>query len=1573
MERNREARRGSMAATNGLLRRRQRSSSLRDSPEEDGPTELQETARLRDRGSKKDRQRDRSRRNKRRRGDNRDEGEESTEESVDDEEEDEDEDGGAVRMLPPNPVSSSSLSNHNHRRSFPPAKVVRATPAWKVTDEMIGVSVPRKARSASAKRSHEYWIGGGGGGGGEEQIQRQASTSPARPSVIAPSAAPISPSSSNVSSRKKIKTIGLKHRPPKISKSSSSIQEEIEIEVAEVLYGLMRQPQCPSKQEIITNASQRLDSKDTNGSNNDTKSRVSSPISISPSAAPQSVTVPQNSSSSTAPLPAVAAKRKKPRAMKYEEESTTIFAIRKGAVSSATKVDSEQRAKMEVSSPKFEKSSGSAVENRVASFDLGDSPAAAMSSEPQPDSVKPERNTISDSKSLTEELESRVGVLTKEEEAPSLKKKSPCARLDVHLEDVTATKAISATSELESKREEKFKFDLMAPPSRSSPERDGVIDFVSDRKPTVPDVAMVQKMETVEEGEEKVEKNGKDAGDVGLEEKKSEALLEEAESLKPIAKERILDLQLDLEKHDRKSGTGSKIQNHVQKQQQQQPKASRIDQNAEKTAQSITLPLQMTVAGWPGGLPPLGYMPPLQAVVSMDGSSGSSTALQLPHFLHSQPRPKRCATHYYIARNIFYQEQFTRVNPFWPAPAGSASLYGANSYNLNAMPSTESTIIGNQSQGSFQGKNLNSVLDKGQAETTFSGHIGKEKSSAVLQQAPQQAAAGNLVHGPAFVFPLSQQQAAAAAATRSGTTKSVITTGNVAPSSAANSVPGPPMSSSSTAAAATSLSFNYPNMAANEAQYLAILQNNGYPFSLPYHIGVPPAYRGGAHAQAMPFFNGPFYSPQMIHHQQFQQQKQSLHFQPQPIHQGHQNTSTSSGSTSSHKHSQTQPKQLQGSGRNGVAGNTSSFPPSKDQQPQPTPEQQQNQRAPSPNQARQLEAEMGREDTPSTAHIQVSHPHKSVYGQNFAMPIHTQNFAMMAPAALDGGGSGVHAEKHQQQGMKGGVELIPQAFAMSFASFNGNATAPGLDFSSMAQNHTIFQSHPEAARRGYQIAAAAAQVAQQKKNHQTSEEGKTGGDPINGGEERNAMAGKAPANVGQSLTFSRPDTTDSLGSTILGNTVMDSSARTLDLSSAPVMGNRASRSITTTATTTTATASVSTPNPQQQHLIQLQKQQQMQQLQQQHKFAVAAAARSKASTPPSSSVASKFQNSLSVFPQTLVQSSSPAQSPQWKNTLRTAVSQTPPSLASSTTSSLKNLPQQQGRTQQGHTQISFGMNAKSATAPQGQPLPINNQSQSQSTAVVGSSPTSSISKSVGGSPRTTSTGKKSGPAPTLSLQQSKNSQSGPSRKSSPVGGMKVPSVLSNSHLTTASSSGPKPQLQQQQQQPQMLQQAQLIFSNAAYMQAQSPQSTTTTSATAGYYHQRSQAEQQQQQGSSTSSGMLSMCPPSHSLTGATTSNPSKSAAANNMKGSGLPPPGLLHAAQFAAQSAGNPQQLRPIAFPYLHAVPAAVQVKQAEQKQPAVCFVDDEGLLKENVRSVRRLEDNVKATNRRDRRGSGSN
>ncbi|OAY27929.1 protein TIME FOR COFFEE isoform X3 [Manihot esculenta] len=1613
MERNREARRVSMAAANGLApRRRHRSSSIRDSPEDDGPVELQETARLRDRGTgKKDRDRDRERerdrdrdrdrdrerdrerdrdrdrdrmssRGKRRRGDrlmhgsNREDGgDESSEESVNDDEDDEDDDGGGVgssmRMLPPNPssLSSSSMSNHHHRKSFPPpAKVFRAAPAtalWKAPDEMIGVSVPRKARSASTKRSHEW---ASSCGVGSEQIHRQASTSPVRssgPSVAAmlasasASPAPVSPSSSNASIKKKMKPNGPKQRLPKsCTKFTSSAQEEIEIEIAEVLYGLMRQPQVPTKPEIVVaNDSIKFDLREVSNhkSTVDAKSRVSSPISNSPSTIPHSSSIPPtNSSSSATPMSATAPKRKRPRPVKYEDENPSVYHVRNSSISSTIKVDIDQPPKIETCSPNLDKNSGSAAENGVVPHDTPSSQAVPVPTEAQPQQeqvqVMSESNPLLDSKHCVQESESKDLDVSKEEpRSPKRESSQVGLRLDDR-ESVTATKAISTISDVETQREEKFQIDLMAPPPvRSSPERDSeIVSVAVDPKPGITDLETEMKPAVKEE--DKAVKMGKDVN-VEPQEKKTEVVAEEIESHKPnviLNKERNFDLQLDLEKSDKDSGvvsgSGSKAHQHVQKQlQQQQP-------NTDKAAQSNSLPLPMSMASWPGGLPHMGYMAPLQGVISMDGSAVASAAIQPPHLLFSQPRPKRCATHYYIARNIHYHQQFTRMNPFWPAAAGSALQFGAKACNVNVVPSTDF----------HSSKGMNSAQDKGHGLAIFPGHTGKEKSSQtsnvidtaqrkqiLLQQPLAPGAPSNILHGPAFIFPLNQQQAAAAASVRPGSVKSPVT-GSTASSSACNSAS---ISAATTAVAgATTMSFNYPNMSGNETQYLAILQNSPYPIPIPAHVGATTTYRGTA-PQPMPFFNGSFYSSQMIHPPQLQQQQPPMPHSQQGQ-QVHQNSSISSGSSSSQKHLQNQQQRLHGSGINSGSGNLHGFPNSKNQPPQSSQLQQrhqmQNQNV--PHQARQLDSEFGGEDSPSTADSRVSRTNMSIYGQNFAMPIQPPNFALMTPPTIGGASaSGIPAEKKQQQsqpqGSKVGIEPS-QAFAMSFASINGAATSSSLDISASAQNHAILQSLPEAARHGYHFmaAAAVAQAAQQKKNYRVSEEGKTGGaDGSNVEEERKVIpGGKAQLNSGQSIAFSRPDLTDTSVSTIPVSTVIDSSARTLNLGSASarVTGSAMPSSIST----------INASNVQQLQRNQQQQQQQQQiiQLQKQQQFAVAAAASAWSKTPAtsngsvytdhissSSSMAGKFPNSLSGFPSILVQSSSsPAHSPQWKNSVRTTTSQVPSPSISSTSSSLKNLPQQQGRVQQGHAQISFASNPKPSAAPQGQSAPSSTQSPSPP-VVVGSPTTSSISKGAGGSPRTTSTSatNKGAQSSILSSQQGKNS-SVPTQKSPPVGGKNIPSILGHPHNSpSTSSSVTKPQLTpQQQQQLHALQQTQMLY-NGSYMQAQvqhAANSTHTTSVASGLYFQRHRSDQQQQPQVS-SAGML--CSPV-SVPNTITTDPAKAVAAataaSNMKGGGLPSQGLIHAQFSAAQTTGKPH-LVPAGFPYVH----AVQVKPAEQKQPA--------------------------------------
>eukprot|EP00268_Persea_americana_P049718 TRINITY_DN533_c0_g1_i29.p1 TRINITY_DN533_c0_g1~~TRINITY_DN533_c0_g1_i29.p1 ORF type:complete len:1521 (-),score=401.49 TRINITY_DN533_c0_g1_i29:642-5204(-) len=1511
MDRNQEARRGAMAATvNGLSRRRQRNSSgFKDSPEEDGAAELHETTRLRDRGSKKerDRDRDRSSRSKRQRGGERllhesnreEEGEESTEESVDDEEEEEEYEDAA---------------QFHHRKSFP-TKAVKPILPWKVPDEM---TVPRKARSVSAKRSHECWISGGGSNG-REPIPRQASTSPARPSAVGPvPEAPVAPPSSNASARKKMKLIRTKNRPPKVSNGASIQESEIEIEIAEVLFRMTRQVQSPSKQESAS--SQKFKSRDSIGSSIDAKSGESSSIAISQTAIDQSSVLQQNSNPS-----AIAPMRKRPRPHKSEEEIPATASFTALDASYAAKIEADQSAKVGISSPKSDTHMFAAVENGCGSVsvDLGSSLPPEM---PQ-DSVKTESTLVAES----DDPDGQFGIGTRDKTVLPAEE-TPCAKVeDPDLEDTKTTKMEAPSiASADYPQEEKFKIDLMAPPSeKSSPLRDEIPDL---EKPLALDAEPVPKEEIMKADEEKEEQIVEE-GEVGLTEKTG-TIAKELKSEKQMIDEWIPDLKLDVEKQVKKQPIKGTIN---------EPKA-------EKPVQPAALPPQMTVASWSGRLPfgHMGPIPPhLPAVVARDGSS-----------IIVQPQPKRCATHCHIAQYINYHRQFARPNPFWPGIAGSASLLGTKPENIIDVPPTESVTSGNPLQGSSFGKDLSFMQDKGPGAIV--GHTMKDKSSPaiftdidqrkrlILQQVPQPASTNN-ISAPAFLYPLNQQQPAPV--TQSRAVESVTNTGNAASSSSSSdSIAGSAASSVSTSA--TTVSFNYANVPTNEAQYFAMLQSNGYPFPLPAHIGAPPLYKG-SHHPVVPFFSGPFYPPQMLHPSQLQhlQQPQSHSTAVQP---GKHNTSKSSGSSQKHQ----QQQQLQGCIGNTGGGISHGFPNLKQCQ------QVQQNYLPPPH-SRQLESEIGNDHRPSTADSRVSHAQKSVFSHNFTMPIPPQNFTIMTPAALGGGNQS--EKQQQQQSLKGGMELNhSQAFALSFATLDGAAAsaatpASGLDFSSMAQNHVVFQSLPESARRWYQITpSAASSQAANEKNYLIKEEGKSFSDSIISSasrEDERKMVTKAATSTSKSLTFSRPEN-DASVSTILGNSMVDSSSRTLnDISASGNSSRPPSRSGAPLPSTTTVTSN-SQHHHQEQHPIQLQ-----QQLQQKLAGRMKSGLNSaNVCSDQITSAMAKFPNAVSFLPQAFAQGSSPPQSAQWKASAKAGTTPIPSSQAS-TQFAKSFFPQQQNRIQlcvpaAGQTQISFGVNAKLSTA--GQQFPSSNNLFPSSTGGFVGSPPPSMSKSAGSSPNTTTCSKTGPNTIAMPSQPTKNTPSSSSCKSLPLNVGHVPSILGNSSVNAPRSSSVKPQQQllqnqhQQQQQHQSqkhfqqsqphFQQSQPIFSNF-YMQTQ-PSQATTTSTTSGYYQKRQSEQHQQQQNLSavSSTGMFSLCPPPVKFSGPATSEPMKAtaaAAANNLKG--LPPQGFLHAPQFSNQSAGNLHLLMSATIPYIHSVPVGL-VQSAEQKPAAVSWSGNDNL-----------------------------
>ncbi|PQQ16891.1 protein TIME FOR COFFEE isoform X2 [Prunus yedoensis var. nudiflora] len=629
---------------------------------------------------------------------------------------------------------------------------------------------------------------------------------------------------------------------------------------------------------------------------------------------------------------------------------------------------------------------------------------------------------------------------------------------------------------------------------------------------------------------------------------------------------------------------------------------------------------------------------------------GSSTTLQPANSLLSQPRRKRCATHHYIAHNICLHQKVTKTNNFWPVAAGSAPLCGTKPDIFKVILPAENIVIGNPMLGSLPGLNLQQSQEHKQGVSNFQGHSGKGKISEAanftetlkrkhlaVQQAP--ASDGNEMHGHAITFPLGQHQASV---TRNSNQHAKSTNNASLPS---HSAARTPMSSSALPTVAA-VNFINPNMAAKEGPYLAL---NGYPFPISTHIGTTPAFRGGNPAQPVPLFNGPFYSNQMFHPSQVQQQQPHLQLQ-------HQNTNTSSDSTPSHKQQESQKLRE-------AQFNSNNFLTSTSMQSQ----QSQKQYVPPSIQSCKPEGEMNGENTASLA---ASHAQKSVYGQNFAVPFQPLNFTLMPYVTLGGGGggSGNHIEESQH--------------GMSFASFSGNnSTGSCLNFSTMAQNPAIFQSLPDMAQQGYKVGPAP--QAAQKKNHQKYPKGRLEVVPT-----------------------------------------MLMMARTLNFMSSPVTGSWPPRSIALTTTATNAPVDSKTlSNSQQQHMFQFQLQK-PHMLQQQQP-----------------AIAAKFPKNSPAFSQALVQCNSSAQAPQF--------------------STVVSFPQQQGRSSQGQTQISFGGNHKSSLAPQRQQI-LTNKNQSSSSLVASSSMS------------------------TLQSHQTENSSpSGNGQMSSPACGRNLPSILSTcpSHIS----------------------------------------------------------------------------------------------------------------------------------------------------------------------------------------------
>ncbi|XP_022959878.1 protein TIME FOR COFFEE-like isoform X2 [Cucurbita moschata] len=999
MEKSREARSSSSTvAANGSSRRRSRATAFRDLPEE-GQVELQETVRLRDKGGKRDRDREfASQRKRSRRGENREEevdeegGDTSAEDIVADGDSDEVEDGGGVsRIL--SSTTASSASNQNLRRNSLPPRVAKQQ--WKVADDaMIGVPVPRKARSASVKRSHNCTVSGNSGVGGagediaDDHSNRNQSDSPARSSAEV-----VSPSTSIISAKKKMKSTGPKTRSMKASKNSSPSAKEgdIEIEIAEVLFELKKQSQCSRKQEDHVNPSSNQETENSSVLCDGAKSSVTS------TTANSSHTAFQNS----------------------------ISLQKNGATSDLLLNVAVEKNKVESSSS-------------LAQNDSSEATAEGESERPASDFSM----NIGSHERKTEESKPAQEVCTDGDENKRSKKGN----------DPENSPPTNLIPEAETQKEQKFKIDLMAPPAPTSPERDGLADMV----------------------EKEVE---------GFKEK--EKVIYEDKMV--TSDKKIEFLKLDMEKSQLDSNNSIIIQEQSHNQ-QPNGAASTVEKNESST--SVRSPI--ILGGWPTTeIPPVGSH--FRTVLPLDSVDKSSSKLQHPNFILSHPRPKRCSTHYDIARNIYLHQQFTKTNYFHPAGDASASLKEAK---LKSMSSKEGMILSNPLGANHLDMSLNSVQQREQTEGYFSGNVTNDKGSEAANFADmtkskqlvfqQGASFGNsMVPGSGFIFPIGQYQApTAATGNQSGSTKSSKQLTSLFSN---NPEGGTLVSFPALPAVSSNMNYNHPNVVSIEAPYLAKLQNNDYPFTFPTAAGTTATYRAN-NGQTLPLFNGSFYPSQLFHPSQIQPAQTQSHHQP----------------SGSHKQPQTQQHQwsVHVPGNNLVPSNSMQVKQSTEQHLSLS------------NQSCKHESEASGEDATSFSDKRAAPVQKSAHEQNFILPVQALGFTLMPSATLNIGNGGNSGDKKQShpQNLKNTVALVPsQGLTMSFGSYNGNGTHSNLNFTPIAHNTTVFQNLPDVQR--------AAPQATKHKNHQSSD-GRNGF-VLSGNIDRNTgnSSAKPSATSGQTLVF----------------------------------------------------------------------------------------------------------------------------------------------------------------------------------------------------------------------------------------------------------------------------------------------------------------------------------------------------------------------------------------------------------------------------------------------------------------------
>ncbi|KAG6438315.1 hypothetical protein SASPL_103252 [Salvia splendens] len=273
------------------------------------------------------------------------------------------------------------------------------------------------------------------------------------------------------------------------------------------------------------------------------------------------------------------------------------------------------------------------------------------------------------------------------------------------------------------------------------------------------------------------------------------------------------------------------------------PQQQARKENKNQSPTSL-LPFPIGMSSWPGVLPNPGFMLPLQAM-PINGITKSSLIMQPPQFKFSQPRPKRCAIHQYLAQSIHCHQELVKKS----LSTGPIALCGSKSPSLKFTSPAQHFIPRSPFLGEFQG---------GQNLATSSVGNGKDKSSdaavalnSTSSKSSHQASASSFLHGHGFLLPFGNHQMTMMAPTNSsGSPQSATSAANTTMLSTAGRLP---------------VNFPLPN-ASTSSPYMAILQNNGCSIPVSTNISMPP-FKGGSNS--IPFFNPSLYPSPAFNQQPF--------------------------------------------------------------------------------------------------------------------------------------------------------------------------------------------------------------------------------------------------------------------------------------------------------------------------------------------------------------------------------------------------------------------------------------------------------------------------------------------------------------------------------------------------------------------------------------------------------------------------------------------------------------------------------------------------------------------------------